>query len=238
MKAGGFLFPPICIKCKANAAGGIGIAAWLCTSCISRLEENHTARTDHTCPVCSQNLVVKACSCGTTVDRPYEKMYSLFDFDETLKTLVHEFKYGGFKRLAFLLGKSYASHIPAPFFDEMDIITSVPLHFLRRLKRGYNQADYFALGVIAGGGGALKLHSGIIRRKRTTKTQTSLSREDRLKNVASAFTVARKKQSYIRDKSVILVDDVVTTGATTAQCSLVLREWGAKRVRILSLARD
>jgi competence protein ComFC len=237
MKTGGFLFPPICIKCKNNAHGA-GLAAWLCSSCLSLLEKNHTVRTDHSCHLCSQNLLVKACDCGTPIDRPYEKMYSLFDFDDTLKTIVHEFKYGGFKRLAFHLGKTYASLVPASFFDGMDLITSVPLHFLRRIKRGYNQADYFALGIIAGSGLPLKLHRGVIRRKRTTKTQTTLSREDRLKNVAGAFAISKKTQAFIRDKSVILVDDVVTTGATTAQCVAVLREAGANRVRILSLARD
>jgi competence protein ComFC len=237
MKAGGFLFPPICIKCKSHARG-TGLDAWLCTSCMSLLEQNHAARTGHACPLCSQNLLAKTCDCDAARNMPYEKMYSLFDFDDTLKTIVHEFKYGGFKRLAFDMGKTYVSLIPPQFFDGMDLITSVPLHFLRRIKRGYNQADYFALGVISGAGLALKFHRDIVKRKRTTKTQTTLTREDRLKNVAGAFAIPKKKQTFIKDKSVILVDDVVTTGATTAQCAAVLREAGAKSVRILSLARD
>jgi ComF family protein len=136
------------------------------------------------------------------------------------------------------MGKTYASCIPASFFDGMDLVTSVPLHFFRHLKRGYNQADFFAGGVIAGSGRALPLARNLLKRNRTTKTQTTLSREDRLKNVAGAFAIAKKKHGLVRDKNIVLVDDVVTTGATTAQCALALREAGAKRVRVLSLARD
>jgi competence protein ComFC len=233
----GFLFPPICIKCK-NRATGNGIAAWLCGSCMSKLQENIDARTDHTCPLCSQNLTMTACSCATVFERPYEKMFSLFDFDDTLKTIVHEFKYGGFKRLAFLMGKTYAPSIPVSFFDGMDLVTSVPLHFFRHLKRGYNQADFFAGGVIAGSGRALPLSRNVLKRIRATKTQTNLSRDNRQRNVAGAFAIAKKKQCLVRDKNVVLVDDVVTTGATTAQCALALREAGAGKVRVLSLARD
>jgi ComF family protein len=233
----GFLFPPICIKCK-NKATGNGIAAWLCCSCMSNLQENLDARAGHACPLCSQNLTMTACSCATAFQKPYEKMYSLFDFDDTLKTIVHEFKYGGFKHLAFLMGKTYAPCMPTSFFDGMDLVTSVPLHFFRHLKRGYNQADFFASGVIAGTGRALPLARNVLTRIRSTKTQTTLSRDKRQRNVAGAFAIAKKKQRLVRDKNVVLVDDVVTTGATTSQCAQALREAGARKVRILSLARD
>jgi competence protein ComFC len=233
----GFLFPPLCIKCK-NKTSGTGLASWLCGSCISALQDNLSMRTKHACPLCSQNLRLKACSCALEWAMPYEMSYSIFDFDDTLKTVVHEFKYNGFKRLAFDMGKEFSYCIPSSFFEDFDMVTSVPLHFLRRLKRGYNQADYFARGVMEGCGCTLKLYPDLIRRKRATKTQTNLSRKDRLKNVAGAFSIIKKKQTLIRNKSVILVDDVVTTGATTAQCAKVLCEAGAKSVRVLSLARD
>jgi ComF family protein len=171
-------------------------------------------------------------------DMPYEKMYSLFDFDDTLKAIVHEFKYNGFKRLAFVIGKTYAPLMPPSFLDGIDMVTSVPLHFFRRIKRGYNQADFFAKGVIAGSGLNLKFHRDILTRKRATKTQTTLSRKDRKKNMAGAFALSAGKKDLVKGKSLVLVDDVVTTGATTAQCALALLEAGAKKVRVLSLARD
>jgi ComF family protein len=153
-------------------------------------------------------------------------MFSLFDYDDTLKTVVHEFKYCGFKRLAFEMGKAFSSRIPAHFFEGFDLVTSVPLYFVRRIRRGYNQADYFAKGIIAGNKCVPVFCKGIIRRKRGTKTQTTLSRKNRRKNVAGAFAIARQKQALVRDKSIILVDDVITTGATTAQCVSVLMEAG------------
>jgi ComF family protein len=233
----GFLFPPICIKCK-NTTTGTGIAAWLCASCMCGLFKNLDARADHACPFCSQNKLANACDCETTAARPYDRMYSLFDFDDTLKAVVHEFKYGGFKRLAFTMGNTYAGRIPSSFFEGLDLVTAVPLHFLRRIKRGYNQADFFARGIISGAGLSLPFASGILTRKRPTKTQTNLSRRNRLKNVRGAFSVAAGRKVLINGKSVLLVDDVVTTGATTGQCATALREAGARSVRVLSLARD
>ena len=233
----GFLFPPICIKCR-NKAAGPGIAAWLCASCAAGLQKNLDARADHVCPYCSQSLLAQTCDCETTADRPYDRMYSLFDFDDTLKAIVHEFKYNGFKRLAFTIGNTYASRIPSSFFEGLDLVTTVPLHFFRRIKRGYNQADFFARGIITGAGLSLPFAGNILTRKRPTKTQTNLSRRNRLKNVRGAFAAAAGKKKLIQGKSILLVDDVVTTGSTTGQCAAVLREAGARSVRVLSLARD
>jgi ComF family protein len=233
----GFLFPPICIKCRSTASGR-GIAAWLCASCMAGLQKNLDARADHVCPCCSQNLLAQACDCETTADRPYDRMYSLFDFDDTLKAIAHEFKYNGFKRLAFTMGRNYADRIPSSFFEDLDLVTTVPLHFFRRIKRGYNQADFFARGIITGAGLSLPFAGNILTRKRRTKTQTHLSRRNRLKNVRGAFAAAAGKKHLIQGKSILLVDDVVTTGATTGQCAAVLRGAGARSVRVLSLARD
>jgi ComF family protein len=234
----GFLFPPLCIQCKNKTLGGSGIAAWLCGSCAEGLEKNLDTRAAHACPVCSQNLITKACDCSTDTDRPYEKIYSLFDFDDTLKTIVHEFKYNGFKRFAFIMGKTYAYRIPSSFFEGMDVVTTVPLHFFRRMKRGYNQADFFALGIISGAGLTIPFIRAALTRKRLTKTQTNLSRSDRQKNVKGAFSVHKARTPLIRGKNIVLIDDVVTTAATTGQCAAVLLDAGAKSVRILSLARD
>jgi competence protein ComFC len=235
----GFLFPRICIKCRNTAAEGTGIAAWLCGSCISSLGKNLDARAaGRACPYCAQNLLAGACGCETAALRPYDGMYSLFDFDDTLKTVVHEFKYNGFKRLAFIMGKTYADRIPSLFFEGMDMITTVPLHFFRRIKRGYNQVDFFAQGIVAGAGLSIPLVRGVLARKRPTKTQTNLSRGDRLNNVKGAFIARAAGKDFFKAKNVILVDDVVTTGATTGQCAAVLRRAGAKSVRVLSLARD
>ena len=106
------------------------------------------------------------------------------------------------------------------------------------MKRGYNQAEHFARGVIAGLDTPLPYLGSSIRRARHTKTQTKLNKEQRQKNLKGAFTVDEKRAALVRNKRLVLVDDVVTTGATTAACAEVLMKAGAASVRVLSLARD
>jgi len=75
---------------------------------------------------------------------PFESIYSLFDFDPTVRSVVHEIKYGGSKRLGFHMGRHYHSIIPETFLQNMHAVIPVPLHTIRHLKRGYNQAEYIA----------------------------------------------------------------------------------------------
>jgi ComF family protein len=155
-----------------------------------------------------------------------------------MKAIVHEFKYGGLKNLAYDLARTCARHVPSSFFEGIDIVVPVPLHFLRSIQRGYNQADCIARGIISGSGCGATLAAGAVCRIKMTKTQTVLSRDQRVKNVHGAFSVKAGKITLVKDKGVILVDDIITTGATTGQCAAALLDAGAKRVRVLSLARD
>ena len=231
--AEGFLFPTLCIVCRGMRSSK---NSWLCDQCASQLLRNHESR--DACPRCSQNRLARQCACEYAWDFPFEKIYSLFDFDDTVKEISHAFKYGGFKKLAFDIGKTYGRLIPQDFFDGMEIAVPVPLHFLRALKRGYNQAEYFARGIMASGFGRPVLCTQALKRRKATRTQTALSKEQRTKNLASAFHVPPARVHLIKGKNVVLVDDIVTTGATTGQCATALLDAGAKSVRVLSLARD
>jgi ComF family protein len=231
--ATGLLFPNLCIVC-GNAC--FEKSRWLCGPCASLLMQNHERR--DACPLCAQDRRTRQCACAYAWDFPFEKIYSLFDFDDTVKDLSHAFKYGGFKRLAFDIGKNYGRLIPPDFFDSMEIAVPVPLHFLRKLKRGYNQAEYFARGIMASGCGPLTLCTHALTRRKATRTQTALSKEQRTKNLASAFYVQPARAHLVKGRNVVLVDDIVTTGATTGQCATAMLDAGAKSVRVLSLARD
>ncbi len=237
-RAGGFLFPQICIACKKPASGP-DIKTWLCKDCISALRDNLSYRSVNACPFCSLNKKIKACTCGKIgMNEPYESMFSLFDFDSLLSTIIHEFKYSGFKSLAFTMGRSFSSQLPQTFFDETDLIIPVPLHFLKTIKRGYNQAEHLAKGFIVEKKPLIPIRSDILKRRKNTKSQTALSRKKRLRNMTNAFFIPTSKQILVKNKNILIVDDVITTGATTKHCSLVLRQAGANRIRILSLARD
>jgi ComF family protein len=116
-----------------------------------------------------------------------------------------------------------------------DIIVPVPIHFLKRLKRKYNQSELLAqkLGIISG----IPYEPRILRKEKQTPQQEGLSRNARLKNIRGSFGINLQYVHLLRDKNVILVDDVLTTGATANECSLNLKKHGAKKVIVLTIAR-
>jgi len=157
----------------------------------------------------------------------------VFDKGGPLQSIQHAIKYGDRPRygvsLGQLLGDSYAkAGWPSP-----DGIVPVPLHRLRELERGYNQADMLARGVAEACDGTL--HSDLLVRGRATRSQTRLSRMERWRNVANAFFCT----TDLDGGTWLVVDDVLTTGSTVLACAHALRDAGARAVLIatLSLAR-
>jgi ComF family protein len=117
--------------------------------------------------------------------------------------------------------------------EEVDLIVPVPLKTGRRLDRGYNQCDYLA-AALAGRCG-VHLEKKVLKRTGSPARQSSLSEEERRKNVKGTFAVRRGKA--VAGKTVMVVDDVMTTGATLSECSKVLKAAGAARVWCLALMR-
>lgn len=150
---------------------------------------------------------------------------------------MHEIKYRGKRTLARYMGTFLSKQLPSLFFSSYDIAIPVPLHWLRRRNRGYNQAEWFARGLLEGTGRP-QLKTGILRRTRRTRTQTQLDRSERRENIAGAFAVTGEGKSAIKGKSLLLIDDVITTGATTSAAASVLLKEGCESVTVLSLARD
>lgn len=135
---------------------------------------------------------------------------------------------GEFARLIFRrLGKK------ENIWWKADVIIPVPLHPKRKKKRGFNQAQVIAAGLARFKG--MKLEEGVLVKVKNVLPQTFLETEEREKNVSGAFSVVNKEK--IKGKTVILVDDVYTTGATVRECSMVLKKAGAREVRALTLAQ-
>jgi ComF family protein len=224
-----YLFPALCLLCDSAKETG---SNWFCPECIEYLTINSTSRLG--CIRCGQNLSIRKCSCAITWDYPFEKIYSIFDYDEKIQVLVQHIKYRGKKSLA----SSLASF--SPFLPELknsyDAVIAVPLHWTRYRKRGYNQAEWFAKGIADQA--ALPLLTKTLLRSRGTGTQTKLDKSERRDNMKNAFRVDLKYQDVIIGKRVLLADDVVTTGATTASCAEALLESGCSSVGIVSIARD
>lgn len=224
-----YLFPALCIICNSPRESG---NRWFCFKCRERLAFKSSSR--KYCLQCSQNLTIRKCSCHISWEHPFDKIYSIFDYDEDVQYLVHNFKYCGKKSLASFLATFL------PYTDEIknsfDCVIPVPLHWTRHRNRGYNQAEWFAKGIAAQTG--LPLYANTLLRSRMTRTQTKFDRTERQSNMENAFRVHKKNIKDLKDKRILLSDDVVTTGATTASCSEALLEAGCKSVCIISIARD
>ncbi|MFA6090975.1 MAG: phosphoribosyltransferase family protein [Candidatus Gracilibacteria bacterium] len=113
------------------------------------------------------------------------------------------------------------------------IITTVPLHFLSFLKRGYNHSEVLAKDIAKQEGNVFK---NLLRKSRMTQHQAKLSKSERLKNVRNSFTFRKKYLASIVGKDIILVDDVISTGSTVNECAKILKQNGARKVFGLFLA--
>jgi ComF family protein len=136
------------------------------------------------------------------------------------------------KPLGALLAGFLCRALPEEERETFDAVAAVPLHWRRRWQRGFNQSGLLAARVAR----QFRLPSiQPLRRVRATATQAGLTNSNRRKNVAGAFRVARRGK--IEGKRILLIDDVMTTGATGAACATALKRAGAKSVTLLTLAR-
>jgi ComF family protein len=164
--------------------------------------------------------------------RGFDAAYSFGAYENTLRELIHLFKYGRVRPLSGRLGELIASAIPRD--QAFDVVVPVPLHWRRRIERGFNQSELLARAVARRYG--LRTVNAV-RRKRSTAAQAGLSNTRRRSNVAGAFVVAGKGKAAVEGRRVLLVDDVMTTGATLAACAAALKRAGARYVAVLTLAR-
>lgn len=165
--------------------------------------------------------------------------FALFDFPHKsdFEKIVHHLKYSGMKDLGVFLGEHLAGYAKLEIEEQKinyDFVIPVPLHRTKLRERGYNQSDYIAKGLSG------KLHipelCDAVIRKRYTKSQTKLNRSQREKNMQDAFSLSESYNDKLKDRNVIIIDDVITTGATVNECIKVLKSAGVNKIFTLSLA--
>jgi ComF family protein len=155
-------------------------------------------------------------------------------FRGIVRDALHTLKYGGERRLAGPLGAAAAARWTEAAIGG-DALVHVPVHAARRAARGYDQAELLARAAAA----ELRLPAvPALRRDRATLPQFELGRDRRAANVAQAFVVDARLAGAVAGRWVVLVDDVVTTGATLVACALALRDAGAVAVSALTVARE
>ena len=159
--------------------------------------------------------------------------YLLFNKGNAVQQLVHALKYKGRKDIGVWLGKQYGLYLSAsPGFQSADQIIPVPLHPKKFLSRGFNQSEQFAIGLNAAMN--IPVETQFLFRQKTSETQTKKSRFLRWQNVEDIFTI--KGSHNLEGKHILLVDDVVTTGATIEACALALSKISGIRISVAAIA--
>jgi ComF family protein len=160
----------------------------------------------------------------------FDAVYSYGSYEGTLRELVHLFKYGGVTPLAGTFGKFLAQALPRE--TTFDVIVPMPLHWFKKWQRGFNQSDVLAREIGKKWNVPVR---NVILRKKATRPQSGLTNAKRRANMQGAFGMPRGRS--LAGMRVLLVDDVVTTGATASACARVLKRAGATHVALLALAR-
>ena len=197
-------------------------------------------------PVTHTDFCMHATLYAVAAMRPNALGLALYS-DPLVRAAIHEAKYHGSTHAFTLLGALLADFLPAHITDAFDtpahiVLIPVPLGSMRRRERGYNQVEEVilrALPALAGSGCLAVLDTTLLERQRETKTQVSLPRRERERNVKGAFAGALALRSACTAEPrtlYIVVDDVLTTGATLGACVEALVAAGVSRERILPLA--
>lgn len=160
----------------------------------------------------------------------FDEVFSAGVYDGALRKLIHLFKFEGVRPLARPLAGFLRQALPRE--RRFDVIVPMPLHWRRRWSRGFNQSQLLAREI--GRRWNVPVRK-LVRRKRATAPQAGLTSAQRRKNVQGAFEA--KKRARLQGMSVLLIDDVLTTGATASACARALKRAGAAHVSLLTLAR-
>ena len=218
-----FIYPPLCFVCGQRLSSGTERVCGTCWSSFTALRDDDAVVLELRRRFVENGAVSDFLSCY------------LFEKEGKLQDVIHLLKYGGVKSMGVMLGREVGRLIlRCKEFSTADCLVPVPLHKLKRRERGYNQSEMICRGVSEVTG--IPTHPNMIVRFKYTTSQTQLDLEERQKNVGDAFTIPLRYISQVRDKRIILVDDVITTGSTINACATQLVKAGATAVMAASAA--
>jgi ComF family protein len=226
----GVALPQVCAACREPVDGeGLCAACW---SKLSFIAPPYCERLGIPFPFDPGPGVL---SMEAIADPPaYNRARAAVRFDETARLLVHALKYGDRLDLAPLMGR-WMANAGRALTAEADLIVPVPLHWRRQWARRFNQSALLA--EVVGKASGLKVSHGALKRLKATAQQVGLARSERAQNVQGAFGVRPDARIEVAGRRLVLVDDVLTTGATIEACTRALMRAGAASVDVLVFAR-
>ena len=203
-----FLFPPVCGIC------GKIETEWVCEKCLEKLKINIIHR--------------------KVYNKYYDEMIYLFNYKDVRKLILkYKFNNQAFLSNMFsqiiLKNKKLCRNLK--FYD---IIIPVPMYKIKKQKRGYNQTELITKKIAKNL--ELQEDSKVLLKIKNTRTQSKLNEKQRYENIKNVFYI--KDNEKIKNKNIILFDDIITTGATINECAKILKQNGAKKVTVLAIAKD
>lgn len=226
-----FILPPLCLVCRSPVRAHDGI----CPACWSHIDFIEPPRCDRLgipLPFPSRETIVSA---AALADPPvYDRARAAARYDGTMRELIHGLKYGD-RHEAVRLFCRWLVHAGEDVLDDATLIVPVPLARTRLWSRRFNQSALLASAL--GRARNIPHNPFVLERTRRTASQVGLSADQRKRNVAGAFRVPDGQRQTVAGRNVLLVDDVITTGATANACARALKRAGAARVDVLALAR-
>lgn len=215
-----FILPRHCVSCQARLELNENS---LCNNCFNKIQFSTELRLQH-------EFERKFLSAGIVSDfyAPF-----IFENDKELQHAIHALKYNNRFRVGIYLGKVLSEKIREAKPEwQFELIIPVPLHRLKKAQRGYNQSYFIAKGI--GRNLGIDFSDRILKRIKYTESQTSMTLVERAENIFGAFKVNNAKA--IKDKSILIVDDVITTGATISECGRALINSGVNKIYAASIA--
>ncbi|WDE97996.1 ComF family protein [Lentisphaera profundi] len=223
-----YIYPDICFACKKQYSKDKP----LCSACTQRITP---IELKHTCTLCHAQLDTATQLCSSCLQHPpaWQQSSSAFEFQGLGRELLLRFKYSRHLYLLPFLSQQIEISFQEAQLPEPDIITYVPMHPFKKLYRGWNQSELIAREFA-------KYHPqaeclSLLKRNHLGKAQASKARRERLKSVKDLFSI--KKRDKIKDRSILLIDDILTTGATLDACCKALQKEMPKEISILTIAR-
>ncbi len=218
-----FIFPPLCFSCSARLTD---TESRLCDSCWQSIEHVHAD--DETVRILRERF---------SAEGFIDEFYSCYYFEESgvFQHLVHSLKYNAMTLFGIELGRRIGVMLKENIdVQSIDGIVPIPLHKLKQRERGYNQSEFICEGISA----VIRrpVVSTLVKRSKNTVSQTHLTADERKNNVGDAFDIQPQKRDTLKEKTFLVVDDVITTGSTIQSLAKLLKDAGAAKVIAASAA--